>query len=72
MVLTVCKNRGMEVLGLSFWSFSRSVDSGTPNSALSAKYKPVSQSVLSLWLKTFYIIHGSVTEAFVSVRYVKL
>lgn len=43
MVLTVCKNRGMEVLGLIFWSFSRSEDSGTPNSALSTKYKTVSQ-----------------------------
>lgn len=41
--LTACKNRGMEVLGLIFWSFSRSVASGTPNNVLSEKDQEVRQ-----------------------------
>lgn len=61
MILTDCKNRGMEVLGLIFWSFSRSVDSGTPNSALSTEHTTVSQPP-ALWVETSYITHGYITQ----------
>lgn len=34
-LLTACRNSGVEVLALIFWSFSSSVASGIPNSELS-------------------------------------
>lgn len=38
-LLTVCRKRGVEVCGFTFWSFSSSVAKGTPNSVLSVKKK---------------------------------